>query len=186
MIISEEAYLQHYGVKGMKWGQRTSRPEGVTRRTNREASKDAKEFARAKQYFGEGAGNRRKLIKNSVEAKKKRDPAYAKAFDQHLSRQDAAKHVEKAKKERKSTDRRTRNKQRVGAAARTITGSQGTQAAFVALALGGAAFVASPKGRAMMSKAADTVKQAAKNASENRKQQAAAKFINEYFIRQGL
>lgn len=39
--------LIHYGVKGMKWGVR------------RRAKKDAKEYARAKMFYGEGAGTRR-------------------------------------------------------------------------------------------------------------------------------
>ena len=45
--------LMHYGVKGMKWGVR------------RRARRDAKEFTQAKMYYGEGAGNRRKLIKGA-------------------------------------------------------------------------------------------------------------------------
>lgn len=39
--------LVHYGVKGMRWGVHRSRPEGVSRSTNRAAKKDAKEFTRA-------------------------------------------------------------------------------------------------------------------------------------------
>lgn len=97
--------LTHYGVKGMKWGVRnTDRPEDVSRSTNREARKDAKEFARAKQFYGQGAGTRRKLIKATVEGKSKKDPNYKKAFDQHLSNQDTAKHASKAKSERKRKD----------------------------------------------------------------------------------
>lgn len=33
--------LTHYGVKGMRWGVHRSRPEGVSRSTNRAAKKDA-------------------------------------------------------------------------------------------------------------------------------------------------
>lgn len=57
--------LAHYGVKGMRWGVRHTRPEGVSRSTNRAAKKDAKEFTRAKMYYGEGAGNRRQRMKDS-------------------------------------------------------------------------------------------------------------------------
>lgn len=83
--------LYHYGVKGMKWGVR------------RKAKKDAKEYARAKMFYGEGAGTRRKLIKNTVEQRSK-DPEYKKAFDEELAKQDMAKHVSKAKAERKRKD----------------------------------------------------------------------------------
>ena len=48
--------LMHYGVKGMKWGVR------------RRAHRDAKEYTQAKMYYGEGAGNRRKLIKATGKA----------------------------------------------------------------------------------------------------------------------
>lgn len=100
----EEFYLQHYGVKGMKWGVRRKRPEGVSRRTNREAKKDAKEYTKAKMYYGEGAGTRRKLINKTVEAKSKRDPSYKKAFDAHVEGTDYAKRAQQARSERKSTD----------------------------------------------------------------------------------
>ena len=100
----EEFYLQHYGVKGMKWGVRRKRPEGVSRRTNREAKKDAKEYTKAKMYYGEGAGTRRKLINKSVEAKAKRDPSYKKAFDAYVEGTDYAKRAQQARSERKSTD----------------------------------------------------------------------------------
>lgn len=61
--------LSHYGVKGMRWGVRNSRPEGVSRSTNRAAKKDAKEFTRAKMYYGEGAGTKvyNKVRKTSID-----------------------------------------------------------------------------------------------------------------------
>lgn len=83
--------IYHYGIKGMKWGVR------------RRARKDAKEFARAKMFYGEGAGTRRKLIKNTVNQRSK-DPVYKKEFDTALAKQDMAKHASKAKKERKIKD----------------------------------------------------------------------------------
>lgn len=84
--------LIHYGVQGMKWG------------TRRAAKRDAKEFARAKMFYGEGAGNRRKLIKNKVESKSKKDSDYAKAYEHYSSNQNMASHVAKAKSERHRKD----------------------------------------------------------------------------------
>lgn len=99
--LNELAELVHYGIKGMKWGEHRSRPDGVSRGTNRDARKDAKEFARAKMFYGEGAGTRRKLINATVDAKTKRDDSYKKAFDHHLANQDMSKHASKARGERK-------------------------------------------------------------------------------------
>lgn len=104
MEVTYDDYLMHYGVKGMKWGVRKSETPGVSRRTDREAKKDAKEFARAKMFYGEGAGTRRKLIKNTVEAKAKKDPDYKRAFENHLSSQDMSTHAQKARRERSRKD----------------------------------------------------------------------------------
>lgn len=90
-ILMPSGELTHYGVKGMKWGVR------------RKARKDAKEYARAKMFYGEGAGTRRKLIKNTVQERSK-DPTYKQYFDEALSKQDMAKHVSKARTERKVRD----------------------------------------------------------------------------------
>lgn len=90
-----DSFLAHYGVKGMKWG--------VRRRTARTARKDADEYAKAKMFYGEGAGTRRKLIKARVEERSK-DPDYKKVFDDHLSSQDMAKRSQQAKRERRTKD----------------------------------------------------------------------------------
>lgn len=93
-----ENELKHYGVKGMHWGVRKD-DDKPSRKTARMAKKDAKEFARAKMYYGEGAGNRRKLIKATVEERSK-DPHYKSEFEKHLANQDMSKHASAAKKER--------------------------------------------------------------------------------------
>lgn len=118
--------LKHYGVKGMQWGVRKAdRLEGVPRSTNKEAYKDAQEFARAKMFYGQGAGTRRKLIKAQVEAKSRRDPAYKKAFDHHLNKQDLGKHAVKAKKERRRKDAREGTAKAVRGANRQLNGGFG-------------------------------------------------------------
>lgn len=79
--------LMHYGVKGMKWGVR------------RRARRDAKEFTQAKMYYGEGAGNRRKLIKATVKARSK-DPFYKSEFDKAISNTDMSKRASQARRQR--------------------------------------------------------------------------------------
>lgn len=148
-IKAGEDFIAHFGVKGMRWGIRHP-TDGVPRATDRMARKDAEEHARAKLYFGDGAGTRRKLSKATVNARKAADPAYAKAFDAHLANQDLSLHATKAVSERKSTDRKVRNKQRAGYAARRITGERGTQAAISAAIIGGGVYLSTPQGQAMM------------------------------------
>lgn len=130
-------FLEHFGVKGMKWGQRKARPEGVSARTNRAASKDAAEFARAKMFYGEGAGTRRKLIKAQVEAKSKIDPSYKKAFDHHLERQDMGKQAVKAKSERRRKDVASKTTKTVKGAHRQLTGGMGNVSMASAALAGG-------------------------------------------------
>lgn len=84
-------FLEHYGVKGMKWG------------TRRAAKKDATEFAKAKMFYGEGAGTRRKLIKAQVESRSK-DAQYKAAFDHYFAQQDLGKRAVQAKGERRRKD----------------------------------------------------------------------------------
>ena len=119
IYVSNESYLEHHGIKGQKWGvRRYQNPDGslteagrakmasgdAPRYTKRTAKKDAKEYARAKMYYGEGAGTRRKLINATVEQHKKNDPFYEKEFNRQLAKQDMASHAAKAKAERKTRD----------------------------------------------------------------------------------
>lgn len=96
-------YLEHHGILGQKWGTQNGPPyplDRETKKTVKQAQKDAKEYARAKMYYGNGAGTRRKLINNTVNQRSK-DPTYKKAFDAALSSQNMEKHVKAAKRERK-------------------------------------------------------------------------------------
>lgn len=54
-------------------------------------------------FYGNGAGNRRKLIKATVNSKSK-DPAYKKAFDHHVENTDMAK---RGQRHRKTTAEKT-------------------------------------------------------------------------------
>lgn len=74
------------------------------KKISNDARKDAEEFARAKAFYGEGAGNRRKAIKTTVEAKKKKSKFYEEEFEYHLSQQDMEYHMREAKRERNSKD----------------------------------------------------------------------------------
>lgn len=137
---SSQGELVHYGIKGMKWGVRHDGPPGVSRSTNRTAKKDAKEFARAKQFFGEGAGTRRKLIKASVEGKSKNSPAYKKAFDHHLGRQDMSVHASKAKSERKRKDVANSTRRGIRGTSHILRGNSQYASAATAIVVGGALY----------------------------------------------
>ena len=84
--------LYHSGIKGMKWGVR------------RKAKKDAKEYTKAKSFYGEGAGTRRKLIKQKVEYNSKNIPGYKEAFDHYVKNTDMSKRASQAVRERKVKD----------------------------------------------------------------------------------
>jgi hypothetical protein len=132
-----QAALAHYGVKGMQWGVRKAdRLEGVSRKTNKQAADDAREFARAKMFYGEGAGTRRKLIKATIESRSK-DPAYKKALDHHMAKQDLGKHAEKAKSERRRKDVKSSAGKTARSAHRQFTGGMGNVTLAGALLGGG-------------------------------------------------
>lgn len=135
-----EIVLQHYGVKGMRWGVRKSDTPGVSRKTDREAQKDAKEFARAKMFYGEGAGTRRKLIKARVEAKSKKDSSYKKAFDNHLGKQDMSRHAEKARGERKRKNVKKSAGRGIRGTRHILNGNSQYASAATAIVVGGALF----------------------------------------------
>lgn len=132
--------IQHYGVKGMHWGVRKARPGGVSRSTDRMARKDAKEFARAKQFYGEGAGTRRKLIKARVDGISKKNPGYKKAFDTHLANQDTSKHASKAKAERKRKNIKKSAGKGIRGTRHILNGNSQYASAATAIVVGGALY----------------------------------------------
>lgn len=119
-----KSFLMHYGISGQKRGVRRfqnedgslteegkrrygyyDRQDGTKdmKRLNKDAEKDAREYARAKAYYGEGAGTRRKQIKNLISERMK-DPDYKKSFEDFLSRQDMSAHQKAANRERHFQD----------------------------------------------------------------------------------
>jgi hypothetical protein len=132
--------ISHHGVKGMHWGVRRNGPTGVSNKTNRDARGDAKEFARAKMFFGEGAGTRRKLIKAAVEGKSRKDPAYKRAFDHHLAKQDMSKHAEKARSERKRKNIKKSAGRGIRGTRHILNGNSRYASAATAIAVGGALY----------------------------------------------
>lgn len=160
--------LYHHGVKGMKWG---------VRKQQHQAKKDAKEYARAKMFYGEGAGTRRKLIKATVNQRSK-DPVYKKAFDEALSNQDMSKHATKARSERKRKDVTNEVKKTGRGVINIVAGHPERVGATLAVA--GAAYSAAHKygvDKKIASFANKTVRDVA-NYAARRKAQA---FVNKYF-----
>jgi len=128
--------LSHYGIKGQTWGVRRFQNEDGTlteagkaryseyynkdgkkdyKRLQKDARDDATEYARAKAYYGEGAGTRRKKIKNKISERMK-DPDYRAEFDRQMKAQNMAEHQKAADRERKWED----TKANVGKTARGI------------------------------------------------------------------
>lgn len=139
--VDVDEFLEHFGVLGMHWGVRKDTPTGASRRTDHEAHKDANEFAKAKMFYGEGAGTRRKLINATVNAKSARDPSYKKAFDHHLANQDLAKRAEGARSERHRKDVIATTGKHARSVHRIVTGGMGnvTMAASVIVGAAGVA-----------------------------------------------
>jgi hypothetical protein len=132
----------------MRWGVRKSPLEGVSHKTYKTAGKDAAEHTKAKMFYGESAGTRRKLIKAKVEARSK-DPSYKKAFDHHVANTDMGKRAEQARSQRGRKDA-------VNYAAKTGRGVKRmvAPAAGTVAALGIASYVTNPTVRSAVNKTA--------------------------------
>lgn len=90
---------------GLKTNGVYDRPDGTkdTDRLKKDAKKDAEDMARAKAYYGEGAGNRRKQIRNRISERMK-DPDYKTEYEKQLAAQDMSKHQKAANRERHVQD----------------------------------------------------------------------------------
>lgn len=124
----------------MHWGVRKDDYAGASKSTNNDARKDAKEFARAKQFYGEGAGTRRKLIKATVTGKSKKDATYAAAFNHHLERQNTADHASKAQSERKRKNARKSTAKTARGIRHTLNGNSQYASLAAAVIAGGAVY----------------------------------------------
>lgn len=90
---------------GLKTNGVYDREDGTkdTDRLKKDAKKDAEDMARAKAYYGEGAGNRRKQIRNRISERMK-DPDYKAEYEKQLAAQDMSKHQKAANRERHAQD----------------------------------------------------------------------------------
>lgn len=110
--MSIEELLMHHGVKGMHWGVRQARA-------------DANEHTKAKLFYGEGAGTRRKLIAAKV-AQRSKDPAYKKAFDEHVAKQNLSRRASQARVTRTRKDVVSKTTKTVKGVHRSLTGGFGS------------------------------------------------------------
>lgn len=69
----------------------------TNRNVQKQAAKDAHEYAAAYMAYGEGAGTRRKLIEGTVGYKAEFVPGYREAFEAEHSAQNMEKHAKNAK-----------------------------------------------------------------------------------------
>lgn len=109
--------LEHYGVPGMKWGQRRAQ-----KKLEKTASKDAKRHVDAKMAYGKGAGTRRKLLKAELDERMK-DPNYKKNFDNALEMVDRAHSAKRAKKWRAKEDVKDQTIRSTKQIAKALTGT---------------------------------------------------------------
>lgn len=87
-MYEDPYYLQHFGVKGMKWGVRRSENPLKSKEMKKQIKQEAKNLNRA--LYGIGYDSRKKLvaIRKSIDAKDRKTPGYKKAVrDRVLKRQ---------------------------------------------------------------------------------------------------
>jgi hypothetical protein len=122
--------LQHHGVKGMHWG---------VRRAQHHARADANEFAKARAFYGEGAGTRRKKIKAKVETRMQ-NPHYKAEFNRVLGGQNTLKRQAQASRLRKRKDVTNFTGKTVRGVHRQLSGGFGPVTATAAAIATGAAY----------------------------------------------
>ena len=128
--MSESDVLEHHGVKGMKWGEHHAR---------RQARADANEFAKARAFYGQGAGTRRKLIKAKVQTRMS-NPHYADEFHKTLAGQNLEKRSAQATRLRRRKDTTGFVGKTARGVHRQLTGGFGPVTATAATIAAGAAY----------------------------------------------
>lgn len=145
-----DLFLEHHGVKGMHWGVHRARSQ---------AKSDANEFVKAKLFYGEGAGTRRKLIKARVESRSKASPHYKKAFEEHVANQNLDKRASQAVRTRHRKDATNFTRKTVRGVHRSLTGGFGpVTVTAAAIAAGAAYFHNSGADRVLLQKASSALR----------------------------
>lgn len=101
MIVSEERYLAHYGIPGMKWGKRKAMPVSATR-SNFDRRKEAYKMAK-KQYNKDfnSAFNKNSPFSLSKKRRESNTQRWEKTADSADALNKAQAAYKKAKKDRK-------------------------------------------------------------------------------------
>lgn len=161
----ETAWLAHFGVKGMKWGEHHAR---------RQARADANEFAKARAYYGKGAGTRRKLIKAKVETRMS-NPHYKNEFHKVLSGQNLEKRSAQATRKRHRADTGHFIGKHARSAHRSLTGGFGPVTALGATIATGATYAHKTGLDKKLYKSAKSAASSAKAAATSRQTQEATR-----------
>lgn len=96
-------FLQHYGVKGMKWGVRRFQNENNKKHHKTryflydEAKNDAIIYRQSLKYRGNGSDIKRHFVKRAITEKQNHNKTYSKHFD----RASAPSHVQSRKSNRR-------------------------------------------------------------------------------------
>lgn len=88
------------------------------KKINKMAMEDARQWAYAEMFFGEGAGTRRKLLAASIQTKITQIPGYKEVFNAAYEKQDFSALAIRAAKERRRIDGSHFIKRNLGALAR--------------------------------------------------------------------
>ena len=87
-MYEDPYYLQHFGVKGMKWGVRRSENPLKSREMKKQINKDAKNLVRSASGVTSDSRKKALALRNSINAKDRETPGYTKAVrDRVIKRQ---------------------------------------------------------------------------------------------------